>query len=119
MHYELLDDDLAELLRDALEHADPVPEAVHEAALSALTFRDDGQWRSPPTTGIAAMIQGGRLLAQVGPPVPNITPPGYMLFVLRRQVPSVGRFVRVAGKSRKSNMPTALPPSVDSSAGPA
>jgi hypothetical protein len=53
------------------------------------------------------------------PDDPNITPPGYyMLFVLRRQVPSVGRFVRVAGKRREADMPTAPPPSVGSSAGP-
>jgi hypothetical protein len=54
------------------------------------------------------------------PEDPNITPPGYyMLFVLRRQVPSVGRFVRVAGERREPDLPTTPLVAACSSARPA
>ena len=83
------DDDLADLLRQALEHADPVPRAMHEAALSAFAFRDlDGalaELESSELAGvrdeepgplvfalqhaeIAVEVEGGRLLGQVAPP---------------------------------------------------
>ena len=114
MRDELPDDDLDELLRDALEYADPVPEAVHEAALSALAFRDlDGELAellSGSLAGvrdsadgpmvfaadhaeIAATIQDGRLLAQVAPPVVCT---GEVRFANSRRVPirtdELGRF---------------------------
>ncbi|MCA1670821.1 MAG: DUF1929 domain-containing protein [Actinobacteria bacterium] len=54
------------------------------------------------------------------PEDPNISPPGYyLLFVLRRQVPSVGRFVRVVGKTRELDIHTTLRSRAGSSTGPA
>lgn len=84
------DDDLADLLRHALDHADPVPPAMHEAALSAFAFRDlDGalaELESSSWAGvrdedagpmvfatehaeIAIAVEEGRLLGQVAPPI--------------------------------------------------
>ena len=84
------DDELADLLRLALEHADPVPRATHDAALAAFAFHDlDGalaELVSDSLTGvrdglggplvfamdhaeIAVTVEEGRLLGQVAPPV--------------------------------------------------
>lgn len=84
------DDDLSDLVRHALEHADPVPGALRQAALSAFAFRDlDGalaELLSDSLPGvrddgdgpmvfavehaeIAVTVEDGRLLGQIAPPV--------------------------------------------------
>ena len=84
------DDDLADDVRHALEHADPVPRSIHEAALAAFAFRDlDGvlaELMSDSSAGVrdsadgpmvfsvehaevAITVEDGRLLGQVAPPV--------------------------------------------------
>ena len=86
---ELPDDDLADRVRHALEHADPVPRPMHDAALAAFAFRDlDGALAellenalpgvraaadgpmvfAVPHAEIAVTVEGGRLLGQVAPP---------------------------------------------------
>lgn len=84
------DDELADLMRRALEHAEPVPRAVHEAALSAFVMRDldsalaelmadafagvrdtsDGPLVfAVDHAEIAVTIEDGRLVGQVAPPI--------------------------------------------------
>jgi hypothetical protein len=86
---ERSDDELAELVRDALERGDPVPDAMHQAALSAFAFRDldsalaqlvgdsmagvrdleDGPLVfAVEHAEIAVAVEDGRLIGQVAPP---------------------------------------------------
>lgn len=87
---DLPDDELAELVRRTLAAADPVPRAMHDAAVSAFVLRDlDGalaELVSDSLAGvrddsegplvfavdnaeIAVTVEEGRLLGQVAPPV--------------------------------------------------
>lgn len=85
---ERSDDELAQLVRHALDRGDPVPDAMHEAAISAYAFRDldsalaelvdslpgvrDGEDGplvfAVEHAEVAVAIENGRLIGQVAPP---------------------------------------------------